>query len=282
MDTKLAPPIDFPLEEVKRRMRALHSISDLIIEAAKKLQKELRIFTHVTDSEERERMDRADQSLGDFLLEYIQKQFPEDSVLIESQTEIEGSNSFRWVLDPVDGTMNFVRGIPLYGISIGLEHRENPVAGTAYIPALGDRYSAILSQGAFKNGLRIDVSATQSLSRSLLVSSFPSNRKEILNEVIADLSAFISTGRSMRRTGSFVLDVCWVSEGRLDGIWETNVKPWDTSAVYVILTEAGGKITDFQGNHYLPNFTEIVASNAEVHNQIIETLRTVRSSIGRN
>ncbi|TGK07142.1 inositol monophosphatase [Leptospira semungkisensis] len=278
----LAPPIDFPLEEVKKRVKSVQSVSGLILESARKLQKEIRVFGIVSDSEEKDRITKADELMGKFLIDFIRQNFPNDSIISEDYFRYEGSNSFRWVLDPIDGSMNFVRGIPLYCVSVGLEHRETPVAGVVFAPELDTRYSAILSQGAFKNGLRIDVSNTDALARSLLVSSFPTNRKEILNEVISDITAFISCGRSMRRTGSFVLDTCWVAEGVLDGIWEKGVKLWDTVASSVILTEAGGKLTDFQGKHFLSGQAEVVASNGKIHKQIIDILRNVRLSIGRN
>ncbi|PJZ71056.1 inositol monophosphatase [Leptospira perolatii] len=278
----LAPPIDFPLDEVKKRIKSIQSIAGLVVDSAQKLQKELRVFGLVSESEEKDRIHKADELMGKFLVDFLRQNFPNDSIISEDHFRYDGSNPFRWVLDPIDGSMNFVRGIPLYSISIGLEHRETPVAGMVFAPGLDTRYSAILSQGAFKNGLRIDVSNTDALARSLLVSSFPTNRKEIMNEVIADITAFISCGRSMRRTGSFVLDTCWVAEGVLDGIWEKGVKLWDTVASSVILTEAGGKLTDFQGKRFLSGQAEVVASNGRIHSQIIDILRNVRISIGRN
>ncbi|AAN47232.1 inositol monophosphatase family protein [Leptospira interrogans] len=282
MEHPLAPPIDFPLEEVKRRIKSVQSVSGIFIESALKLQKDLKTFSFSTEIEERDQIHKADEMMGKFIVEYLRQNFPSDSILSEDHYKHEGNNSFRWVLDPIDGSMNFVRGIPLYCVSIGLEHRESPVAGVVFAPGLSTKYSAILSQGAFKNGLRIDVSNTESLARAMLVPSFPTNRKEILNEVISDITAFISCGRSMRRTGSFVLDTCWVAEGLLDGIWEKGVKLWDTAASSVILMEAGGKLTDFNGKHFLSGNSEVVVSNGKVHSQIVDIMRNVRDSIGRN
>lgn len=169
MEHPLAPPIDFPLEEVKRRIKSVQSVSGIFIESALKLQKDLKTFSFSTEIEERDQIHKADEMMGKFIVEYLRQNFPSDSILSEDHYKHEGNNSFRWVLDPIDGSMNFVRGIPLYCVSIGLEHRESPVAGVVFAPGLSTKYSAILSQGAFKNGLRIDVSNTESLARAMLV-----------------------------------------------------------------------------------------------------------------
>jgi myo-inositol-1(or 4)-monophosphatase len=206
--------------------------------------------------------------------------FPKDSLLIEDMDPVQGTSGFRWVIDPIDGSMNFSRGLPMYAISIGLEYREGPVAGVVLVPELQDIYSAILGEGATKNGDSIFPSSTSDLSRSIFAPNLPTKRSHNIAEIVADLTTLITYARSIRRSGSLVLDLCWISEGCLDGLWEKNIQHWDLCASSVILGEAGGKITDFDGKHYWNGLPEIVATNGILHDGILDVLKNAKSSIG--
>lgn len=275
------PTINFPLDETLKRIEYIKANATGIMHEAKKIQKEISNFRSKTDADEKERIDTADIKLGDILIKFLQKSFPKDSILCEDRPEIEGGD-FRWVLDPVDGSMNFVRGLPLYAVSIGLEHRETPVGGVVIVPPQDSVYSAVLGEGAQKNGETIMTSSVQELNRAIFSPNLPTKRAHMIQEIMADLSGFLTYARSFRRTGSFVLDCCFIAEGVMDGIWEKTVKHWDVSAVSVILSEAGGKLTDLAGKHYYIGLPELIASNGILHDEILKLLKTVRSTVSRN
>ncbi|WCL49555.1 inositol monophosphatase family protein [Leptospira sp. GIMC2001] len=274
--------IEFPMDQTQRRVEVIKANSPGFMLAARKLQKELRLFRAKNDQEEKDHINSSDRMMGDFLMDFFIKSFPKDSIVMEDKEAIQGSTGFKWVIDPIDGSMNFVRGLPMYAISIGLEYREGPVAGVVLVPCLEDIYSAILGEGATKNGDTIFPSSTTELSRSIFAPNLPSHRAKQINEIMSDLTALVTYARSIRRSGSVVLDLCWIAEGCLDGLWEKSVKHWDLCATSVILNEAGGKITDYDGKHYWNGLPEIVATNSFLHEPILEVLKNARLSIGRN
>ncbi|MBE7413228.1 MAG: inositol monophosphatase [Leptospiraceae bacterium] len=278
----ISPQMEFPIDETHNRLRYISKFTNFFMSEALKIQSDVKIQSLVSDHEEKERMKQAEYRMEKVIIDTIQKEFPQDSILSEEAGFSEGKGNFLWVIDPIDGSMNFVRGIPLFSISIGIEHRETPVAGFVLLPALHTVYSAIYGEGAFKNNNRILVSKTEELQHSLIVSSFPTNRKDILSELMSEITAFIASGRSIRRTGSLVLDICWIAEGVLDGLWEKGIKVWDSSAASVILKEAGGQITGFTGDRFLRGQSDIVCSNGIIHSQIIEILKKVKSGYSLN
>lgn len=278
----VSPDLNFPLEEIEERLLFIESRINSIIDAANRIQNSLVLSETKNDSEEKKLLDTADHKMNEVLSKMIGDKFMDDSIDSEPSELKSGTNNFTWVIDPIDGSMNFLRRIPLYTVSIGLKHRDHSVAGIIILPGLRDVYKAISGYGAFKNGSTIRVSEVKDLERSLLISSFPSHRKEILRELLADLSAFVTSGRSIRRTGSITLDCCWLAEGRIDGLWEKKVNHWDLSAASVIVQEAGGRISDFNSQSVSTFPSDIVGSNGNIHNQILDVLKKSRREIGLN
>ncbi|EOQ88762.1 inositol monophosphatase family protein [Leptospira yanagawae serovar Saopaulo str. Sao Paulo = ATCC 700523] len=276
-----SPTINFPVDETIKRIEYVKANAMGIIHEAKKIQREVSAIRSDTDADEKERIDAADGKLGEILIRFLQKSFPKDGILCEDKPPIDGGE-FKWVLDPVDGSMNFVRGLPLYAISFGLEHRETPVGGVVIVPPQESVYSAVMGEGAFKNGEQIVTSRVSELNRAIFSPNLPTKRAHMIQEIMADLSGFLTYARSFRRTGSFVLDSCFIAEGVMDAIWEKTVKHWDVSAISVILSEAGGKLTDLNGVHYYTGLPELVASNGVLHSEILKLLKTVRSTVSRN
>ncbi len=277
-----SPTLNFPVDETIKRVEFIKSNATGIILEAKKIQKEMSGIRSKTDADEVERIHAADRVLGDIFTKFLQKAFPKDSILCEDKPLIEGTSDYRWVVDPVDGSMNFIRGLPLYAISFGIEHRETPVGGVVIVPSQDSVYSAVMGEGALKNGETIFTSTVSELNRAIFSPNLPTKRAHMIQEIMADLSGFLTYARSFRRTGSFVLDCCWIAEGWMDAIWEKSVKHWDISAISVILGEAGGKLTDLEGKHYYNGLPELIASNGIIHNEILNLLKTVRSSVSRN
>lgn len=169
-----SPTINFPVDETIKRIEYVKANAMGIIHEAKKIQREVSAIRSETDADEKERIDAADGKLGDILIRFLQKSFPKDGIICEDKPTIDGGD-FKWILDPVDGSMNFVRGLPLYAISFGLEHRETPVGGVVIVPPQESVYSAVMGEGAYKNGEPIVTSRISELNRAIFFAK-PSNK----------------------------------------------------------------------------------------------------------
>lgn len=216
----------------------------------------------------------ADLESEKFLKNIITKHFPDDNILAEESglDKKESRSGFTWILDPIDGTINYAHGLPLFGISVGITYKDKPVGGIVEMPALGDRFKAIASRGAFKNGKKINVSQNNDFSKSLVVTGFPYSRKKYLKQLTDTISNIMMNARGLRRTGSAVIDICWLAEGRFDAHYELQLNAWDTCAASVILIEAGGCITNFDGNKWDIYQDNFAASNQKIHKDLIECL----------
>ncbi len=266
--------IDFPINEVYDRVQLILSYIPKINHFTLQFQEDIKKGRIIKNFYELVKL--SDQEVENQLLDIIQKNFKKDSIISESAGEIQKDGDFSWWLDPLDGSRNFIHNNPFFCISIGLVFRDNPVAGIVTVPFFNEIYHAIYGEGAYKNKKRIMVSTTTSLDLALISSGIPFNRQEILHQLLTDLSTMISAGTGIRKTGSIVIDLCWTAEGRIDGMWERNLNPWDTCAGYIILKEAGGKITDIEGNSYHIQIDNLVASNSLIHSDIIHTLRNIK------
>ncbi|MCB1158003.1 MAG: inositol monophosphatase [Leptospiraceae bacterium] len=208
------------------------------------------------------------------IIEEIQKYFPEDKILGEETGLIGGEGGYKWIIDPVDGTTNFAHRLPLFAIACGLEdtRTEEVVLGIVLTPALGDVYYAKKGSGAFKNGKLITVSGEEKMINSLLCTGFPYNLMQDIEGLGNKFKHFLLKSRGVRRTGSACLDLCWLAEGRFDGFWEQNLKPWDTAAASLIIREAGGKLSDFFGDKFNHYGNTILASNGKIHEDMLSEL----------
>lgn len=218
----------------------------------------------------------ADKGCEKLFHSFVKKYFPEDSVLAEEGGRMEGNSAFRWIIDPLDGTTNFSHRIPLYAISIGIEDREFNVVGSGIValPSLGDVYHAVKTKGAFKNKKKIHVSKSKKLIDSVLCTGFPYKKdKKELAEIMRILQTMLTNTRGIRRTGAAALDLAWVAEGRFDGFWESNLNPWDVAAGGVLVIEAGGEVSDFSGNPFDPYSKSIIATNGNIHSNILKCIR---------
>ncbi|HMV40937.1 MAG TPA: inositol monophosphatase family protein [Leptospiraceae bacterium] len=223
----------------------------------------------------------ADKGSEKMLVQEILKNFPDDHILGEEGSSIKGKNQYRWIIDPVDGTTNFAHRLPLYGVCIGLENIENGhmEMGLVSFPAMSDVYYAIRGYGAFKNEKQIYVSKTNELINSLASTGFPYEKKARMESVIQNLKSVLLSVRDVRRTGVASLDLCWVAEGRFDAYWEENLKPWDMAAASIIVEEAGGRITTYDGNNFSIFMPNLVATNATIHRKFLEKLSIISPQI---
>jgi len=187
----------------------------------------------------------------------------------------EGSAGERWVVDPVDGTVNFAHGLPIFGISIAFERDGVPEAGVVVAPVLGWTFAAALGHGATRNGAPIRVSSTATLDRAMLVTGFPYDLRESPRNNFSEWNHMQLRAGACRRLGSASLDLCFVAVGWMDGYWEMKLKPWDLSAGAIIVREAGGRVTAWDGGPFVSASGEVVASNGIIHDEFLSELAAV-------
>jgi myo-inositol-1(or 4)-monophosphatase len=203
----------------------------------------------------------------------IREVFPDHSALAEEKGEYAKADSGRrWIIDPLDGTVNYAHGFPMYCSSVALEDGGIVVAGAVYDPVRDEMFSAIKGGGVWLNGRAIQVSKTAQLADSLLATGFPYTVKTEKVNNLAQFTAFVMAAQAVRRPGSAALDLCYVASGRLDGFWEFHLKPWDMAAGALIVREAGGQVTGAAGDTFSIYKSQVVASNGVIHGQMIKTL----------
>jgi myo-inositol-1(or 4)-monophosphatase len=207
------------------------------------------------------------------ILEVIRRNFPNDKVLSE-ETGVHGESSDRtWLVDPLDGTTNFAHRFPFFAVSIALEFKKEIVLGIVYNPYMDEYFEAAQKMGAFLNRKSLRVSEVQTLEESLLGTGFPYDVHERPEKVMRLFKEMVIKAQGIRRPGSAALDLCYVAAGRFDGFWESDLKPWDTAAGTIIVQEAGGKLSTFEGTSYNPYQNSIVASNTHIHDAMLKVLR---------
>ncbi len=215
----------------------------------------------------------ADFASERFLKEEIGKKFPEDGVLGEERGEINGNNEYLWIIDPLDGTVNFSHAYPFFSISIALQKHGDVVMGLVYDPIRNELFKGIKGEGGFLNGKRIKVSGIGRLIDSMLATGFPYDIHESKDDTLELFVRFVKSAQAVRRDGSAALDICYVAMGRFDGFWERRLKPWDTAAAKLILEESGGIVSDFSGGKYSIFGDEILCSNGKIHSEMIKILK---------
>ncbi len=179
----------------------------------------------------------------------------------------------RWIIDPLDGTVNFAHGFPMFCVSIACEVAGVLEVGVIYDPMREELFEATRGGGAFLNGRPLRVSETSQLEAALLVTGFPYNIRERLPQTMARLANLVGRAQGVRRAGSAALDLCYVAAGRFEGFWEEGLKPWDTAAGVLIVAEAGGRVSTFTGEPYDLSAPTILATNGRVHEAMVEALR---------
>jgi myo-inositol-1(or 4)-monophosphatase len=208
-----------------------------------------------------------------YVTEKIGRRFPDHDMLSEEGAGAGRTSSSCWILDPIDGTTNFVHGFPFYAVSLALLREGELVIGIVHNPELGETYWAVRGEGAFLNGERLQVSQVERVNQSLLATGFPYNIRKTHEQVVRRFERMITRSQGVRRPGSAALDLCYVARGVYDGFWEQYLKPWDTAAGMLIVEEAGGVVTDFSGKPFPLFKKEIAASNGRLHRELLELLR---------
>lgn len=212
----------------------------------------------------------ADRAAETLIAARLRAAFPDHALIAEEGSRKPGKE-FCWYVDPLDGTTNFAHGLPFYAVSLGLQHGDEIVAGVVYNPVLDELFAAAQGAGATLNGRSIRVSSQSDLAAALLATGFPSHKRHP-NPNIHFYQHFSLRTHGMRRLGSAALDLCYTACGRFEGFWEFNLKPWDTAAAQLILTEAGGTVSDMRGGRYQLTSPEILASNGHLHGALLAAM----------
>ena len=208
----------------------------------------------------------ADHRAEKILFEDLQKARPNYGFLMEEGGTVEGSdNSNRWIIDPLDGTLNFLHGIPHFSVSIALERDRDIFAGVIYEPVTDQMFWAEKGEGAFLNDRRIRVSNRKNMQESVFATGIPWAGREGHKKYLRELENVMAGSSGVRRFGSAALDMAYVAAGRYEGFWEKGIKAWDIAAGIVLVREAGGKVTDYSGQQEMLDKGEVIAANLDIH-----------------
>ncbi len=216
----------------------------------------------------------SDKKIEKILIEELQKARPNYSILSEEIGELKNDEEFKWIIDPIDGTSNFLHGIPHFAISIGLEHDNEIICGIIYDPIKDEMFAAEKGNGSYMNNQRIRVSSRSKLQDCIVFTGGPkygSKDRELTMKEYNNFSSKVLI--PIRKLGSASLDMAYVAAGRCDGFWQRNLNYWDIAAGIILVKESGGFVTDFRGeNEYIQNKT-ILATNSKINNEMIEVLK---------
>jgi myo-inositol-1(or 4)-monophosphatase len=214
----------------------------------------------------------ADHASEKAILNIIKSQFPDHHILAEEAGEIIQDSNYKWIIDPIDGTVNFAHGIPINCVSIGLEHNEEIIMAAVYNPHFNELFFAEKGKGSTLNDKPVKVSKESEVIKACLVTGFPYTYINTANGPLEIFERFIRKGVPVRRLGSAAIDLCWVACGRFDGFYEHKLEAWDSAAGYLIVEEAGGKVTDFTGKKFSPYQHRILATNGKIHEEMLAVI----------
>jgi myo-inositol-1(or 4)-monophosphatase len=215
----------------------------------------------------------ADKMSEKLILAEISRRYPEHGILSEESAQKNEQATMRWIIDPLDGTTNYAHGFPFFCVSIALENEGVVVLGVIYDPTRDDLFTAERAGGAYCNGRKLHVSSVNDLSRSLLATGFPYDIRVSKDNNLNFFNAMAVKAQAIRRAGAAALDLAYLAAGRFDGLWELKLKPWDTAAGCLMVTEAGGVISDMAGKKWHLNSPNLLASNGLISEQMLDVFR---------
>lgn len=217
-----------------------------------------------------------DKQSEKMIVDEIYKHYPDHDILAEEGTGQKTDSKFRWIIDPLDGTTNFAHGYPVFVVSIGLAYKGDVIVGVVYDPTREEMFTATKGGGAFLNRKKIFVSKQKKLSESLLCTGFAYDVREAKNNNIAEFSKMLKSVQAVRRDGAAALDLCYVACGRFDGFWERGLLPWDMAGGVLLILEAGGQVTTYDGDAYSMTNGKILATNGLIHQEMSQILTQTR------
>ncbi len=209
------------------------------------------------------------------IMKTIREKFPNHLFLSEETLQQKGNGDYRWIIDPLDGTTNFIHGFPIFSVSVALEYQSEIVLGVVFDPLRDENFHAIKGSGAFLNNDKIRVSDTVNLENSLIATGFPFRRKEMISSYLDAFKKIFEKVSDIRRAGSAAIDLAYIAAGRTEGFFELNLSPWDIAAGSLLIKEAGGSITDFDGGDQYLSTGNVVAGNNGIHPEILKIIKQV-------
>jgi myo-inositol-1(or 4)-monophosphatase len=216
---------------------------------------------------------KVDHAAEEAIIEIVRKAYPDHAVLAEESGVAEGSAEYQWIIDPLDGTTNFIHGFPQYAVSIGIRHRDALAHGVIYDPVKNELFTASKGRGAFLNDRRIRVSKCLRLGDALVGTGFPFKEVERIELYTKQLKNLMQKSAGVRRAGAAALDLAYVACGRLDAFWELGLSPWDMAAGALMIQEAGGLVGDTRGNDGWLDSGEIACATPKIYPTLLEALR---------
>jgi len=219
----------------------------------------------------------ADRRAEEHIVSFLQRESPVSGSLAEERSEIAGRGADRWILDPLDGTTNFAHGYPFFCVSLALERAGQVMWGAVLDPLRDELFSACRGRGALCNGSAVRVSGTSRLDQAMLCTGFPYDVHDSAVDNLDNFARVIKQARAVRRDGAAALDLCYVAMGRFDGFWEMKLKPWDMAAGALIVAEAGGRASGFDGADLRLDAGAVLATNGLLHGSLCEILGRERS-----
>jgi len=218
---------------------------------------------------------QVDKKSEEIIRNKINEKYPDHQILAEESGNKNTDSKFKWIIDPLDGTTNFVHGYNFVSVSIALEYEGEIVLGIVNCPSEGELFTAIKNEGAYLNGKRIEVSEVASLENSLLATGFPYDLNDVFYKNMKLFQKFYESSQGVRRGGSAAMDLCYVACGRFDGFWEYDLNPWDIAAGSLIVREAGGKLSNNSGEKYSIYADPVIASNKHLSNSIEQVISDI-------
>ena len=217
----------------------------------------------------------ADLAAQEAIVQLIRSRHPDHEILAEEDESSSGQNASRWLVDPLDGTTNFIHGFPVFAVSVALEYKDAIVLGAVYDPCRHELFLAQKGNGATLNGSPIQVSNREKVGEALVATAFPWREKTTLAHYLRGFNRVFAKVSDVRRSGSAALDLSYVACGRCDGYWELGLSPWDIAAGHLLVQEAGGYISDFNGGNNHIWIGDVVAGNPSIHTFLLEIIREV-------
>jgi len=266
------------IKDTSKAMDKLEILKQIALEAGKLVKDGYKRPKNITHKGVVDLVTEYDQRVEKLILSRLQEYFPGYSLVGEESYDGDLQGSKIIYIDPIDGTTNFIHGIPHLGISIGIWEDNAPIAAVVYNPILHEMFSAAANHGAFCNDIPLRVSEQDELQQSLIGTGFPYAKVNMSTEyhwVIDTLTSILPHIRDIRRLGAAAIDLCYLAQGRIDGFYEIDLQPWDVAAGILIVQEAGGEISNLSGEPYNISDKGIVASNSKIHTQILSHTKAI-------
>jgi myo-inositol-1(or 4)-monophosphatase len=216
-----------------------------------------------------------DKKSEELIINTIKKEFPDHHFLAEEIIHDNETKGYRWIIDPLDGTTNYIHQYPTFSVSIALQEEGKTILGVIYDPVKEELFTAITSCGSYLNKKPINVSKRTNLKESLIITGFPFRKKDIIDDYLKLFKNLFLKVSDIRRDGSAALDLAYVACGRCDGFFELNLSPWDIAAGSILIKEAGGVVTDFNGNNKFLLTGNIIAGNKNIHQKILKEVKSI-------